>query len=66
MIFDVVDQIYCIVYKPYKEERYNDLCKEIDRLNLKVKIMEFEKHYTTYYDQYKLQHSCNTSCKVLI
>lgn len=43
MIFDTVDQIYCIVYKPYKEERYDDLCKEIDRLNLKVKIMEFDK-----------------------
>ena len=45
MIFDTVDQIYCIVYNPYKEERYNGLCKEFERVGIfnKVKFMYFDK-----------------------
>lgn len=45
MIFDTVDQIYCIVYNPYKEERYDGLCKEFERVGIfnKVKFMYFDK-----------------------
>ena len=52
MIFDTVDQIYCIVYNPYKEERYDGLCKEFERVGIfnKVKFMYFDKaeHLTGY------------------
>lgn len=52
MIFDTVDQIYCIVYNPYKEERYDGLCKEFKRVGIydKVKFMYFDKdeHLTGY------------------
>lgn len=45
MIFDTIDQIYCIVYNPYKEERYDGLCKEFERVGIfnKVKFMYFDK-----------------------
>lgn len=72
MIFDTVDQVYCIVYNPYKEERYDSLCKELDRLNIhsKVKFMYFDKdeHLTgvqsvtqNYYHVFidALQHNYN-------
>lgn len=45
MIFDTIDQIYCIVYNPYKEERYDSICKEFERVGIydKVKFMYFDK-----------------------
>ena len=38
MIFDTIDQIYCIVYNPYKEERYDGLCKEFERVGIFNKV----------------------------
>lgn len=45
MIFDLVDQIYCLIYNPYKEERYQGIVDELTRIGIidKVKFMYFDK-----------------------
>lgn len=45
MIFDLVDKIYCLIYNPYKEERYQGIVDELTRIGIidKVKFMYFDK-----------------------
>lgn len=60
MLFDLVDKVYCLIYNPYKDERYQGIVDELTRIGIidKVKFMFFDKDESITPSQSTYKNHC--------